>query len=73
NGGTILIYTFDTETMVSLWDSKVEGKIFEGTVINPNILEVANFDFNTNILTIYHTDTGVSESYNCMIFEKAAQ
>ncbi|MBW1972812.1 MAG: hypothetical protein JRI44_08260, partial [Deltaproteobacteria bacterium] len=41
NGGTILIYTFDSKTMVALWDSKVENNIFEGTIINPATLEVA--------------------------------
>ncbi|MBW1973811.1 MAG: hypothetical protein JRI44_13395, partial [Deltaproteobacteria bacterium] len=67
----ILIYTFDSKTMVALWDSKVENNIFEGTIINPATLEVANFDFNTNTLTIYHTDTGTSESYQTLLFEKA--
>ena len=70
-GGTILIYTFDSKTMVALWDSKVENNIFEGTIINTAIPEVANFDFNTNTLTIYHTDTGTSESYQTLLFEKA--
>ena len=71
NGGTLLIYTFDTETMVASWDNKVENNQFEGTIVNPAILEVANFDFNTNTLTIYHTDTGISESYDTKVFEKA--
>ena len=70
NGGTLLLYTFDTLTMVASWDSAIEGDIFDGMKVNPSLAERARFDFSTNTLTIV-PDTGTPTDYGTHLWEQA--
>ncbi|MBW1971681.1 MAG: hypothetical protein JRI44_02405 [Deltaproteobacteria bacterium] len=67
-GGTLILYTFDTSTMVALWDDHVADNFFDGYPVNPAVRERAQFDFNDNILTIINMDTGATETYETYKF-----
>ena len=71
NGGTLLIYTFDTTNMVASWDAEIEDDIFDGMFVNPDIAQRAIFVFAGNLLLVIHTDTGNVEAYPTYLFERA--
>ena len=68
NGGTLLLYTFDTATMVVLWDDQVTENLFDGSAVNPSVNKRAQFNFNTNRLTVIDIDTGLSQNYDTYKF-----
>ena len=63
-GDTLLIYTFDTDEMVVVWDNKVENDLFEGNPVDPSVTESANFNFANGIFTIFYRDFHTFTQYN---------
>ncbi|HEC92991.1 MAG TPA: hypothetical protein ENI51_08395 [Candidatus Atribacteria bacterium] len=70
NGGTLLLYTFDTANMYAFWDDTVIGDFFDGSPINPADFGQlgAQFDFLTNVLYIIDYVGGTTVAYGCYKF-----
>ena len=68
NGGTLILYTFDTLTMVVLWDDQVVGNFFDGYPVNPAVRERAQFNFNNNMLTTINMDTAATQNFGTYKF-----
>ncbi|RLA91044.1 MAG: hypothetical protein DRG20_02380 [Deltaproteobacteria bacterium] len=73
NGGTLLIYTFDTDKMYAFWDSEVESDLFNSSdPINPKDSNLTvHFDFKNMILYIIDATTGITNTYRCYKYANA--